>query len=248
MSGLESDSQRIKKTILLRYPFNLFEELSRQLIIYKSFRGNSKRSKCLMVMNELIDYATLDTETGKRVYDLQKYDEQHLVFIPKTYVEAFKYFYLGDANGYLSNGMPALMYLSPPAGMNPKEDLVTLRRAVPLSKTWKDKPSEYSALVAGFSYKIQVMTPQGFPTTETVPMINSWDDESIAGYMTYTVPWGFFSETFDEEWNEIAPICTIIEKIVAKKLEEKGFKQGETEAPTGSTSNDGDDGESEYML
>lgn len=189
-----------------------------------------------MAMDEIIDYVTLDQDTGKRVWQIENYDQDGLIFIRKDLVNAFNMIFHGDGNGWMINKptekVPALKYLSPPeGGFDLKNDTVWIRKAVPFKQVWADRPVPYQVMIAGFGYKVQQMMPNGFPTTETIPMID-WNDPDIEGVMTESIPVGVFHDWFELGWHEIKPILTMIEKTIAKTLEGRGIKEAEQSGVT----------------
>lgn len=227
------DSAQIKKSILMRYPNSFLLELSRELVGYKSYRDNKKVYKAVNIMHTMLEYATVDPATGKRSWEFTTLPEG-MIAIPKDLVDAFNAYFIGPR----TSGEPSLQDVSPGANMEPMKDIVVIRRPVPLRWAWADRPAEYTALMAGFSYKIQVMTPQGIPTTETVPMVD-WNDPEIDTYYTNTIPFALFAEIFDTAWYvgdsnkpPLSLICTRIEKVIAAELFKRGIEESEGEVST----------------
>jgi hypothetical protein len=102
MSFSESDGAKVRKQIVLRYPFTFYEEVSRQLIIWKTFRGNKKIFRALPIMDELIDYAAIEPISGKWVFDMMQEEKSkyELIDIPKDLISDFKDIYHGTDEKY----------------------------------------------------------------------------------------------------------------------------------------------------
>lgn len=207
----------------MRYPLSFLEEVSRALIGYKSWRDNKGYYKCLPIMDALVDLATLDYNTRKRWWEQEEkdVDNTHTIRIPKDLVEDFRSVY----HGLRQDGELALKYLAPGPSLDMKKGRVTIRRPVNFLQAWGAYDADYIILVGGFYTRQTFYQPTPFgmmPTEQIVPTINL-ADPNLKYHDTDTVPVAWWFGQYDKGWWQIAPICTMIEKFIAKTLEGAGF-------------------------
>lgn len=225
MSFSDSEAAKVKKQIVMRYPFTFYEEVSRTLIIFKTFRGNRKILRALPVMDELLDYCNLDPISGKRVYEMGD-DEKSvydLIDVPEELVEKFKELYHGTDEEY--DGVIGLKHLAPGSSIDDNLATVIIRKPMRFVEAYGDHPPEWIALVAGFAYKVTSQTPSGFPVTEMIPMVDVSAPE-IQHTFTHEIPRTVWNVMFERMWHEIAPVCTRIERVIAATLSAKGYSEG----------------------
>jgi hypothetical protein len=239
MSSSEADVGKIKRQIVMRYPFTFYEEISRTLIIFKSFRGNKKYMRALPAMDELIDYCNIDPISGKHLYQLTEEEKKavtyELIDLPQDVVKEFKRLYHGheylgpdyapelDTDPY--DEVIGLKHLSPGTSIDARRPVVVIKKPLRFSRAYGDFPSAWTAFIAGLSYKLTDTGPNGFPITSYRPMFN-WEDPDDQEYLyTYDIPYVVWSTLFEIAWEAIAPVCTRIERIIARRLTEKGFAE-----------------------
>jgi len=225
VSFSDSDGVKVRKQIVLRYPFTFFEEVSRQLIIFKTFRGNKKIFRALPIVDELIDYACMEPITGRWCFEMKEEEKTkyQLIDIPQDLIERFKEIYHGTTEEY--DGVIGLKHLAPGTSIQDNQATVIIRKAMRFVEAYGDHTPEWTAMVAGFVYKVTSTSPVGYPITETIPMIDPNDPE-IAYTYTTEIPRSVWSQMFETAWAEMAPICTRIERVIAAVLSSKGFKEG----------------------
>lgn len=242
-----SDSAKIKKSVLMRYPNSFLLETSRALVGYKSFRDNKKIYRAVHIMHNLIEFVTTDPITGKRSWEMDEKElaKAEVINIPEALVQQFNEYYIGPR----ADGKPSLLDISPGPGMDPAKDVVVIRRPLNFLEMWGDRPAEYVALAAGFSYQIESVSAKGIPIRETIPMVK-WDDPDLKSYYTNTIPFAVFTEMYDQIWyhgdagsDPLSEICTRIERIVASALFNVG--QEYSEAPVDYEADD-DTGEAAF--
>lgn len=221
------DTTKIKKQLLIRYPVTFYEEVSHMLAMYKSYRDNKKYFRALPVMDELIDYVSLDPETGKYWFEFDEKDPRpkesgtmELIQLPRKLIEDFKDAYHGTDEEY--DEELGIKHLSPGTTVDDNKATVLIRKSIRFLSAYADHSPEWTALIAGFAYKISIPTPSGFPITETIPMVDA-QDPNLQDTFTSEIPRIVWIQLFDNAWMIIGPICTRIERILAKRLEEKGF-------------------------
>jgi|GEM_PF-2422218 len=242
---VKQDAEGIKKSILLRYPWTFLEECSRQLIIYKAFRGNNKKMRSMSVMDELIDYVTLDTHSGLRVYDLKDHSPKQLIMVSKGLVDEFRYYYWGREKvlpswwkqewtdqqtfdllngGYRDDGIPGIYYLSPGETAVPTNNLVIIRKPVLLSLAWGNRDPR--DVEDAFSQRHEITNRDGGISIESLPLIKK-EEMKNPSILVDSIPWSVFTHYVDSGWTKAAPICTLIEKTIAKVLEDNGYEEDE---------------------
>lgn len=176
-------------------------------------------------MDELIDFVTLEPYSQKRIYQLseaeQKKHKESLIMIPEILVKSFKTLYAGPRY----DGRLPIRALSPGPNMNPKDNLVFVRELVPFKETWGEFPNPYLVYLAGFSYTVQVTNETGFTVPHHIPMID-WENPDLDTFFTNGMPFYQWAQEFDSTWDLIAPICTMVEKIIAKNLFDNNMQAG----------------------
>jgi hypothetical protein len=230
MSFSDSEGAKVRKQIVLRYPFTFYEEVSRQLIIFKTFRGNKKIFRALPITDELIDYSAMEPLSGKWIFEMtpEEKSKYELINIPEDLISTFKDIYHGTDEKY--DDIIGLKHLAPGNSMNDDKATVIIRKAIRFIEAYGDHTPEWTAMIAGFAYKITVPSPSGFPITETVPMVDA-DDPDLEYTYTTEIPRSVWAHLFETMWAEIAPVCTRIERVIAATLTEKGFKEGIASMP-----------------
>jgi hypothetical protein len=225
MSGRQEDSNNIKKSVLMRYPISFLEEVSRALIGYKSYRDLKQYYRALPVLDTLIDYVTIDPKTRKRVYELteeeRKDSPHHFIDMDGALVEDFREYYHGPRK----DGQLALKYLSPGESVDQKRGIVVVRRPINFLEAWGRYDPDYIISVGGFYYRKTVYnhTQYGsFPVQVMVPSID-FADPDLIHHETDTIPYSYWTEMYDLGWEKISVVCTIIEKVVARTLEDAGY-------------------------
>lgn len=227
------DSRNVKKSILMRYPLSFLEEVSRALIGYKSWRDNKEMYMALPIMDTLIDLVTLDEKTRKRWWELNDgdIDKTHTIQIPQDLVTDFRAIFHGPRK----DGELALKYLSPGTSVDLQKGRVVIRKPVNFMRAWGAYDPAYIILIGGF-YTKQIFyqpTPFGMmPTEQIVPTIDMQDPD-LKYHDCDTIPIAVWFKWYDAGLWEISPVATMIEKHIAKVLEDAGYnmeKQGDSAA------------------
>lgn len=217
MSSSETDANKIKKQIVIRYPLTFYEEISRSLAIFKTLRGNKKYFRALPVMDELIDYACMEPVSGKFCFELTDEEKKKIqvINIPKELIIEFNELFHGTEDDW--DGKLGLQDLSPGTSISNSLPTVLIRKAMPFLEAYGAFDPEWVAHIARFSYKVTKQNIIGNAITETVPMIAS-DDPRLYETFTIEIPRVVFTRKFDKQWNVVAPICTRIERLIAMEL------------------------------
>ena len=229
----QEDASRVKKSILMRYPLSYLEEVSRELITYKSWRDNKHLYKALPIFDSLIDYVTLDPITRKRIYELseteRKATNHHFIEIPEQLVKDFKAVFHGPRAG----GKIALRFLSPGTSLDLKRGYVKIKAPVNFLKAWKGFDPQDIIMRGGFFVRRTSFqqSPYGpMPVQELVPLID-FSDPNLQYYDTNTIPFTYWAKLYESGWTELSEICTMIEKIIAHTLQEAGFDPSLVKSP-----------------
>jgi hypothetical protein len=242
MSSSEGDVNKIKRSILLRYPFTFYEEVSRALIIFKTLRGNKQILRALPVLNELIDYVNIDPITGKHPFEMTEEEKKairyDLIDLPEEAVSTFKRLWNGsDEDDY--DGILGLKHLSPGKSVDSSKPTVFIRKPIPFLEAYGDHPAAWIAFIAGISYQVTEINQNGFPITQIVPMVDMSSDD-IQATFTHQIPYVVWSTMYERMWAEMAPVCTRIERVIAKALSDKGFSEGTMQLVKSDDDNDED--------
>jgi uncharacterized membrane protein len=240
MSNRQEDANNVKKSILMRYPISFLEEVSRALIGYKSYRDLKQYYRALPVLDTLLDYVTIDPKTRRRVYEMTEQERResphHFIDMDSELVNDFREYYYGPRK----DGQLALKLLSPGESVDQKRGIVVVRKPINFLEAWGRYDPDYIISVGGFYYNRTEYkaTPYGMlPYTIRVPMIN-FADPDIIHHETDTIPYSYWTEMYDLGWEKISVVCTIIEKIIARTLEDAGYT-GPNATVTSKAKNDG---------
>lgn len=213
---------------MLRYPYTFYEEVSRALIIFKTFRGNRKIFRALPIMDELIDYTNIDPISGKHLFEMtqeqRKHCTQDLIDIPVELVVHFKQLYQGTDSEY--DGVLGFKHLAPGTTLDPKQPTVYIRKPISIIEAYGEHPAEWTALIADLAYQVQQLTPSGFPVTIPHPMVNWNNIEEVETMFTHQIPYVIWAQLFERVWGQLAPTCTRIERVIAAALAQKGIVEG----------------------
>jgi hypothetical protein len=195
--------------------------------------------RALPIMDELIDYCNIDPISGKHLYQINEEETKalrhDLIDLPEEVVKEFKRLYHGheyEGPGYSPelqtdpfDEVIGLKHLSPGTSIDSRKPVVVIKKPLRFSRAYGDFPSAWTAFIAGLSYRLEEPGANGFPMIRYEPMF-SWEDPDDSEYLyTYDIPYVVWSTLFEIAWETIAPICTRIERIIAKKLTEKGFTE-----------------------
>lgn len=218
--------------------------------------------RALPVMDELVDYVNKDPLTGKHLYEMTDEERKALSYdlidIPEWLVKEFKRLYHGNYQEAAEDRAAELFdpydeiiglkHLAPGTTIDVhKMQTVKIRKPIRFRLAYDDFPAAWTAFVAGFCYQVQEVNAAGFPVTKLIPMVD-WTSDEVNDTWTYEIPYIVWVALLENAWQVIAPVCTMIERIIARTLTDKGFNEAQVNSSHPDLSDSGIAGEAEESL
>lgn len=158
--------------------------------------------------------------------------------LPQEAVLKFKELWNGS-DDFDYDGILGLKHLSPGKSVDPRKPTVFIRKPIRFEEAYGDHPAAWIAFIANVSYQVVEMNQNGFPVTQIVPMVDRTSDD-IEGTYTHQIPYVVWSTMYERMWAEMAPVCTRLERVIAKALSDKGFSEGTMQVVKSDDDNDED--------
>jgi hypothetical protein len=220
--------------------------------VYSLFFANGKQYKALQVFNRVLSYIQDDLQN--RMF--MKHAEGEMTLDYKAMLEfdelAYEFRVLFGTEPLQEGEQRKFTYreLMVPGStlIDPAQDKVYIMRSVPLIYSWGNRPAAYVAFKIGFVYTVTeyLQTPQGaFPVQKQIPMFD-WDDPNVRSGRTKSncVPYAYYQDQKAKLVNELMPVVSRLEALIAKYLHQEGMSY-QAQERAGLTSDDNwvEDGE-----